>query len=78
MKNNGENRTSVSDLAIVQNLSLKLLYLVGFNFKTLRYIVTSKPCQNINLEDAAGCASHGGLLPTWSPTASCDVYSDMC
>jgi len=54
-----------------------LLDLVGFHFKTLRHVVTSKPCQNINLADAAGCASNG-LQPTWSATASCDVHNDMC
>jgi len=41
------------DLAIAQKLTSKLLYLVGFHFKTLRHVVTSKPCQNINLADAA-------------------------
>jgi len=66
------------DLAIAQKLTSQLLYLVGFYFKTLRHVVTSKPCQNINLADAAGCASHGGLLPTWSATAFCDVHNDMC
>jgi len=66
------------DLAIAQKLTSKLLYLVGFHFKTLRHVMTSKPRQNINLADAAGCASHGGLLPTWSATAFCDVCSDMC
>jgi len=66
------------DLTIAQKLTSKLLYLVGFHFKTLRHVVTSKPCQNINPADAVSCASHGGLPPTWSATASCDVHSDMC
>jgi len=66
------------DLATAQKLTSKLLCLVGFHFKTLRHVMTSKPCQNINLADAASCASHGELLPTWSATAFCDVYSDMC
>ena len=66
------------DLAIAKKLTSKLLYLVGFHFKTPRHVVTSKPCQNINLAEAAGRASHGGLLSTWSATASCDVHSDMC
>jgi len=66
------------DLAIAQKLTLKLLYLVGFHFKTLRHVVMSKLCRNINLVDAAGCASHDGLLPTWSATALCVVLSDIC
>jgi len=66
------------DLAVAQKLTSKLLCLLGFNFKTLRHVVTSKPCHNINLADAAGCASHGGLQLTWSATAFCDVLSDMC
>jgi len=66
------------DLAIAQKLTSKLLYLVGFHFKILRHVVASKPCQNINLADVAGRASHGGLLPTWSATAICHVLSDMC
>jgi len=65
------------DLAIAQKLTSKLLYLVCFHFKTLRHVVTSEPCQNINLADAAGCATRGGLLPTWSATAFCDVCSDI-
>jgi len=64
------------DFAIAQKTTSKLLYLVGFHFKTLRHVVTSKPCQNINLADAAGCASYGGLLPTWSATALCTVLGD--
>ena len=35
------------DLAIAQKITSKVLYLDGFPFKTLRHIVTSKPCQNI-------------------------------
>jgi len=47
-------KTALScDLAIAQKLTSKLLYLVGFHFKTLRHVVTSKLCQNINLADAA-------------------------
>jgi len=42
------------DLAIAQTLTSKLLYLVGFHFKTLRHVVTLKPLQNINLAEAAG------------------------
>jgi len=49
------------DLAIAQKLTSKLLNLVGLHFKTQRHVVTSKPWQNINLADAAGCASLGGL-----------------
>jgi len=64
------------DLTIAEKLISKLLYLVGFHFKTLRHVVTSKPCQNINLADFAGCASR--LLLTWSATAFCDVHSYMC
>jgi len=64
------------DLTIAQILTSKLIYLVSFHFKTLRHFVT-KPRQNIDLADSAGCASHGGLLPTWSATAFCDVLSDM-
>jgi len=66
------------DLAIPQKLTSKLLCLVGFYFKTLRHVVTSKPCQNINLADAAGCASHSGLLPTWFATVFYEVHSDTC
>jgi len=50
------------DLVIAQKLASKLLYLVGFHFKTLRHVVASKPCQNINLADAAGCACYGGFV----------------
>jgi len=67
------------DLAVAQKFTSKLLYLVGFHFKTLLNAVPLKPCQNINLADAAGYASQGGLLPTWSATtAQCDVHNDMC
>jgi len=64
------------DLAIAQKLTSKLIYLVDFHLETLRHVVTSKPCPNINLADAALVI--GGLLPTWSATAFCDVLSDMC
>jgi len=67
------------DLAVAQKLTSKLLYLVGFGFlfKTLRRVVTSKSCENINLADAADCASYGGLLQTWSTTSLSDVFSNM-
>jgi len=43
-------KTALScDLAIAQKLTSKLLYFVGFHFKTLRRFATSKPCPNINL-----------------------------
>ena len=35
------------DLTIAQKITSKVLYLVGFHFKTLRHVVTSKPCQNL-------------------------------
>jgi len=68
-------KTALScDLAIAQKItSNKVLYPVGFHFKTLRHIVTSKPLPKHNQAYAAGCASHGGLLPTWSATAFCYV-----
>jgi len=66
------------DLAIAQKLASKLLYLVGFHFKTLRNVVTSNSCQNINLADAAGCASDGRLLPMCPAIFFCDVHNDMC
>jgi len=65
------------DFAIAQKLTSKLLYLVGSYLKTLRYVLKLKPCQNIYLADATGCASHGGLLPTCSTTAFCDVHSHI-
>jgi len=35
------------DLAIAQKITSMVLYIVGFHFKTLRHVVTSKPCQII-------------------------------
>jgi len=51
------------DLAIAQKITSKVLYPVGFHFKTLRHIVTSKPCQTKHTPRAAlvmvGCCQHG-------------------
>jgi len=63
------------NLAIAQKLSSKLLFLVNFHFKTLCHVLMPKPCHNINLADAAGCASHGGFLPTYSANALSDVVT---
>jgi len=37
------------NLAINQKLTSKLLYIVGFNFKTLRHVATPKMWQNITV-----------------------------
>ena len=48
--------------AIAQKLTSNLLYLFGFHFKTLRHVVTSKPCQNVNLKPL----SHGARFAALS------------
>ena len=79
MKNNGKNRTSMQSRN-QSKINFKVAVYCWFQFQN------TAPCcdaKNVakhygNLADAAGCASHGGLLPTWCATAFCDVLSDMC
>jgi len=78
MINHGENRTSIRSRNRTK-INFKGALSCRFPFQnTLLCCDVKKPCHNITSADAAGCASHGGLLLTWSSTSLCDVVSDMC
>ena len=65
------------NLAIAQKFNSKLLYLVGFHFKTLRDVKTVPKHQP---NRRRGLRNHGGLLPTWSwsATAFSHVTYNIC
>jgi len=73
MENNGENRFH----AISQSLKINFKGALScrFPFQNTAPCCDVKTVPKHNLEDAAGCASHGGLLPTWSATAFRDVLT---
>jgi len=77
MKNNGENRTSMR-YRNRSKITFKGALACRFPFQNAAPCCDVETVPKHNQADAAGCASHGGLLPTWSRTAFRDVLSDIC
>ena len=76
MKNNGENRTSMRSRNR-SNINIKVALSCWFSFQN------TAPCCDVKTvakhQPSRSCGlSLGGLLPTWSETAFCDVHSEMC
>jgi len=76
MKNNGENHTSMRSCNR-SKINFKGALSCRFPFQNTAPCCDVRTVTKHNQADAAGCASHGGLL-TWSATALCDVLSGMC
>jgi len=76
MKNNGEDRTFMRSRNR-SKINFKVALSSWFSFQNTAPCCEVKTVPKHQPSRRRGLPVHDGLLPTWSATAFCDLYSDM-